>query len=391
MRDLLEAQNIFDWIETNAPHLITEEAERVQGTIQDRLSVLASEAKSSYASDIQGYIMDAIFPEGTEYLDESQLAVWENIATGLQEQVFSTIDQIISGELSGEELQAAIDSLSMDSMLEEADLIGDNVDVLMGALQEETEGFAKIEEIINKRNYDPQTVLDDLLAQQAAWDEAVKSVLGEDADVPSGYEGRIEQMREEVNAINGLYENLDDMFTGAIANATSEKLKEAGYRTMWQLQTIYDNLAELYNGDAEDYILADSILVKLLDGTAIQEALSGGQTLDQYIASVFSGAGVELEKATAEFAEYANSALETMLEVAPDKALEKTNLEDILTNMLGGESLYDIVNEMAKEQLSSLGEEYVTDENIASVGGAILEALFGDTPEILSLIDANTG
>ena len=80
-----------------------------------------------------------------------------------------------------------------------------------------------------------------------------------------------------------------------------------------------------------------------------------------------------------------------MLEVAPDKALEKTNLEDILTNMLGGESLYDIVNEMAKEQLSSLGEEYVTDENIASVGGAILESLLGDTPEILSLIDANTG
>lgn len=59
--------------------------------------------------------------------------------------------------------------------------------------------------------------------------------------------------------------------------------------------------------------------------------------------------------------------------------------------MLGGESLYDIVSEMAKEQLSLLGEEYVTDENIASVGGAILEALFGDTPEILSLIDANTG
>lgn len=74
MRDLLEAQNIFDWIETNAPHLITEEAERIQGTIQDRLSVLAAEAKNSYASDIQGYIMDAIFPEGTESLDESQLA-----------------------------------------------------------------------------------------------------------------------------------------------------------------------------------------------------------------------------------------------------------------------------------------------------------------------------
>lgn len=156
-----------------------------------------------------------------------------------------------------------------------------------------------------------------------------------------------------------------------------------------QIQSIYDGLAELANdGEIQK---AKDVVVALLDGTAIQEALSSGQTLDQYIASVFSSAGVELEKATAEFAEYANSALETMLEVAPDKALEKTNLEDILTNMLGGKSLYDIVNEMAKEQLSSLGEEYVTDENIASVGGAILEALFGDTPEILSLIDANTG
>ena len=156
-----------------------------------------------------------------------------------------------------------------------------------------------------------------------------------------------------------------------------------------QIQSIYDGLAELANdGEIQK---AKDVVVALLDGTAIQEALSSGQTLDRYIASVFSSAGVELEKATAEFAEYANSALETMLEVAPDKALEKTNLEDILTNMLGGESLYDIVNEMAKEQLSSLGEEYVTDENIASVGGAILEALFGDTPEILSLIDANTG
>lgn len=156
-----------------------------------------------------------------------------------------------------------------------------------------------------------------------------------------------------------------------------------------QIQSIYDGLAELANdGEIQK---AKDVVVALLDGTAIQEALSSGQTLDQYIASVFSSAGVELEKATAEFAEYANSALETMLEVAPDKALEKTNLEDILTNMLGRESLYDIVNEMAKEQLSSLGEEYVTDENIASVGGAILEALFGDTPEILSLIDTNTG
>lgn len=162
-----------------------------------------------------------------------------------------------------------------------------------------------------------------------------------------------------------------------------------GYTMVSQIQSIYDGLAELANdGEIQK---AKDVVVALLDGTAIQEALSSGQTLDQYIASVFSRAGVELEKATAEFAEYANSALETMLEVAPDKALEKTNLEDILTNMLGGKSLYDIVNEMAKEQLSSLGEEYVTDENIASVGGAILEALFGDTPEILSLIDANTG
>ena len=162
-----------------------------------------------------------------------------------------------------------------------------------------------------------------------------------------------------------------------------------GYTMVSQIQSIYDGLAELANeGEIQK---AKDVVVALLDGTAIQEALSSGQTLDQYIASVFSSAGVELEKATAEFAEYANSALETMLEVAPDKALEKTNLEDILTKMLGGESLYDIVNEMAKEQLSSLGEEYVTDENIASVGGAILEALFGDTPEILSLIDANTG
>lgn len=162
-----------------------------------------------------------------------------------------------------------------------------------------------------------------------------------------------------------------------------------GYTMVSQIQSIYDGLAELANdGEIQK---AKDVVVALLDGTSIQEALSSGQTLDQYIASVFSSAGVELEKATAEFAEYANSALETMLEVAPDNALKKTNLEDILTKMLGGESLYDIVNEMAKEQLSSLGEEYVTDENIASVGGAILEALFGDTPEILSLIDANTG
>ena len=162
-----------------------------------------------------------------------------------------------------------------------------------------------------------------------------------------------------------------------------------GYTMVSQIQSIYDGLAELANdGEIQK---AKDVVVALLDGTEIQEALSSGQTLDQYIASVFSSAGVELEKATAEFAEYANSALETMLEVAPDNALEKTNLEDILTNMLSGESLYDIANEMAKEQLSSLGEEYVTDENIASVGGAILEALFGDTPEVLSLIDANTG
>ena len=202
MRDLLEAQNIFDWIETNAPHLISEEAERIQGTIQDRLSVLASEAKSSYASDIQGYIMDAIFPEGTEALDESQLAVWENIASGLQEQVFATIDEIISGTLTDEELNAAMESLSMDSMMNEVSLIRANVDdALMGVLQEEAQGFAEIEETINKGNYDPQEVLADLNARQAAWDAAVADVLGEDADIPSGYEGRIKQMEEEAAAV----------------------------------------------------------------------------------------------------------------------------------------------------------------------------------------------
>lgn len=114
-----------------------------------------------------------------------------------------------------------------------------------------------------------------------------------------------------------------------------------------QIQAIYDGLAELVNdGEIQK---AKDVVVALLDGTAIQEALSNGQTLDQYITQVFKNAGVSVQTGAAEFAEYANSALETMLEVAPDKALEKTNLEDILTNMLGGESLYDIVNEMAKE------------------------------------------
>lgn len=69
------AQEVFNYIESAYPQWISEEAERIQGTIKDRLSILASEAKNSYASDIQGYIMDAIFPEGTEDLDESQLAI----------------------------------------------------------------------------------------------------------------------------------------------------------------------------------------------------------------------------------------------------------------------------------------------------------------------------
>lgn len=145
--------------------------------------------------------MDAIFPEGTEDLDESQLAVWENIANGFQERVFSTIDEIVSGTLTDEELDAAIESLSMDSMLNDASLIGENSGALMDALQEEAQGFAEIEETINRGNYDPQEVLADLIARQAAWDEAVTSVLGEGADIPSGYEGRIKQMEEEAAAV----------------------------------------------------------------------------------------------------------------------------------------------------------------------------------------------
>lgn len=152
---------------------------------------------------------------------------------------------------------------------------------------------------------------------------------------------------------------------------------------------IYDGLAKLIDGG--DIEGAEKAIDALLNFTDLDRFIKEGGTAEEYIRQIFRDRGIALETGAEEYAEYANSALETMLEVAPDKALEKTNLEDILTKMLGGESLYDIVNEMAKEQLSSLGEEYVTDENIASVGGAILEALFGDTPEILSLIDANTG
>lgn len=152
---------------------------------------------------------------------------------------------------------------------------------------------------------------------------------------------------------------------------------------------IYDGLAKLIDGG--DIEGAEKAIDALLNFTDFDRFIKQGGTAEEYIRQIFRDRGIALETGAEEYAEYANSALETMLEVAPDKALEKTNLEDILTKMLGGESLYDIVNEMAKEQLSSLGEEYVTDENIASVGGAILEALFGDTPEILSLIDANTG
>lgn len=152
---------------------------------------------------------------------------------------------------------------------------------------------------------------------------------------------------------------------------------------------IYDGLAKLIDGG--DIEGAEKAIDALLNFTDLDRFIKEGGTAEEYIRQIFRDRGIALETGAEEYAEYANSALETMLEVAPDKALEKTNLEDILTKMLGGESLYDIVNEMAKEQLSLLGEEYVTDENIASVGGAILEALFGDTPEILSLIDANTG
>lgn len=152
---------------------------------------------------------------------------------------------------------------------------------------------------------------------------------------------------------------------------------------------IYDGVVSLIDsGQMEE---AQKALAAVMNGEELAAYIAGGGTAEEYIRQIFRDQGIALETGAEEYAEYANSALETMLEVAPDKALEKTNLEDILTKMLGGESLYDIVNEMAKEQLSSLGEEYVTDENIASVGGAILEALFGDTPEILSLIDANTG
>ena len=152
---------------------------------------------------------------------------------------------------------------------------------------------------------------------------------------------------------------------------------------------IYDGVVSLIDsGQIEE---AQKALAAVMNGEELAAYIAGGGTTEEYIRQIFRDQGIALETGAEEYAEYANSALETMLEVAPDKALEKTNLEDILTNMLGGKSLYDIVNEMAKEQLSSLGEEYVTDENIASVGGAILESLFGDTPEILSLIDANTG
>lgn len=152
---------------------------------------------------------------------------------------------------------------------------------------------------------------------------------------------------------------------------------------------IYDGLAKLIDsGDIEG---AEKAVNALLSAFDLNKFVEEGGTVEEYILQVFRDQGIAVETGAEEYAEYANSALETMLEVAPDKALKKTNLKDILTKMLGGESLYDIVNEMAKEQLSLLGEEYVTDENIASVGGAILEALFGDTPEILSLIDANTG
>ena len=118
-----------------------------------------------------------------------------------RQRAYSTIDKIASGTLTDEELDAAIESLSMDSMLNEASIIGANANALMDTVQEEAQGFAEIEETINKGNYNPQEVLADLIARQAAWDAAVTSVLGEGADIPSGYEGRIKQMEEEVAAV----------------------------------------------------------------------------------------------------------------------------------------------------------------------------------------------
>lgn len=213
VHELLESQQIFDFIEQEFPDWIDENIERVRGTINDRLTVAASEAKSSYVSDMQGYIMDAIFPEGIDELDESQIAVWENIASGLQEQVFDTIDKIISGELTGEELDTAIESLSMDSMIENAERIGEKIDELMVAVQDETEGFAEIENVIAKGGYDPQEVLNDLLTLQNNWDAAVEQVFGEGVDIPSGFEGRIEQMREELGDYYSYFNKLSQLIS----------------------------------------------------------------------------------------------------------------------------------------------------------------------------------
>lgn len=207
------AQEVFNYWEKTYPDWISEEAESIQGTIKDRLSILASEAKSSYASDIQGYIMDAIFPEGTESLNESQLAAWENIISGLQEQAFATIDEIISGTLTDEELDAAMESLSMDSMMEKASLIGEHVDALIKVTQEETAGFAEIEKTISKGGYNPQEVLNDLLTLQSNWDSAVEQMFGEGVDIPSGYEGRIEQMREEVGDYYSYFNKLSQLIS----------------------------------------------------------------------------------------------------------------------------------------------------------------------------------
>ena len=157
--------------------------------------------------------MDAIFPEGTESLNESQLAAWENIASGLQEQAFATIDEIISGTLTDEELDAAMESLSMDSMMEKASLIGEHVDALIKVTQEETAGFAEIEKTISKGGYNPQEVLNDLLTLQSDWDNAVEQVFGEGVDIPSGYEGRIEQMREELGDYYSYFNKLSQLIS----------------------------------------------------------------------------------------------------------------------------------------------------------------------------------
>lgn len=125
----------------------------------------------------------------------------------------ATIDEIISGTLTDEELNAAMESLSMDSMMEYASLIGEHVDTLIRVTQEETAGFAEIEKTISKGGYNPQEVLNDLLTLQSDWDNAVEQVFGEGIDIPSGYEGRIEQMREELGDYYSYFNKLSQLIS----------------------------------------------------------------------------------------------------------------------------------------------------------------------------------